>query len=151
MPRYVNLHAVTTTAPAPEQPPEDGELLAKAAAGEREAFVAIYRRYHGRIYRFARSMTGSTAIAEDVTPAVFRGSSRERRTSSYPWRIRGGRSYRLSARPTKAVAKYAIHSMVRIAALLAGGVDDLHGFATSRRVDPHKTATRQHAAATRLL
>jgi len=56
---------VTTTAPAPEQPPEDGELLAKAAAGEREVFVAIYRRYHGGIYRFARSMTGSTAIAED--------------------------------------------------------------------------------------
>ncbi len=71
----VNYSVVTTT--APEQPPADGELLARAAAGEREAFVAIYHRYHAGIYRFARSMTGSTAMAEDVTQEVFLALMRE--------------------------------------------------------------------------
>jgi RNA polymerase sigma-70 factor (ECF subfamily) len=49
----------------------DGTLVARAIAGEREAFGAIYQRYHAGIYRFARAMTGSSALAEDVTQEVF--------------------------------------------------------------------------------
>ena len=49
----------------------DDELVVRALAGERDAFGAIYLRYHGAIYRFARAMTGSTALAEDVTQEVF--------------------------------------------------------------------------------
>jgi RNA polymerase sigma-70 factor (ECF subfamily) len=56
---------------APEQSPTDGELVTRAAGGERAAFVAIYQRYHTGIYRFARSMTGSATMAEDVTQEVF--------------------------------------------------------------------------------
>jgi RNA polymerase sigma-70 factor (ECF subfamily) len=60
---------VTTT--GPESGPTDAELVARAGAGDREAFVAIYQRHHAGLYRFARAMTGSTAIAEDVTQEVF--------------------------------------------------------------------------------
>ena len=49
----------------------DGELVAQAIAGDRQAFAAIYRRYHVRVYRFARAMTGSATLAEDVTQEAF--------------------------------------------------------------------------------
>lgn len=49
----------------------DGDLVAAAAAGDRDAFAALYQRHHLGVYRFARTMTGSTAAAEDVTQEVF--------------------------------------------------------------------------------
>jgi len=51
--------------------PADVDLIERALRGEREAFAALYSRYQAIIYRFARSMTGSEAIAEDVTQEVF--------------------------------------------------------------------------------
>ena len=55
-----------------EPPPRsDARLVALAAEGDREAFAAIYRRHHRAVYRFARMMTGSAALAEDVTQEVF--------------------------------------------------------------------------------
>jgi RNA polymerase sigma-70 factor, ECF subfamily len=51
--------------------PGDTELVERAIGGEREAFEAIYHRYQASVYRFARSMTGSPATAEDVTQEVF--------------------------------------------------------------------------------
>jgi RNA polymerase sigma-70 factor (ECF subfamily) len=51
--------------------PADAALIERALGGEREGFEAIYRRYHAIVYRFARSMTGSAAVAEDVTQEVF--------------------------------------------------------------------------------
>jgi RNA polymerase sigma-70 factor (ECF subfamily) len=51
---------------------DSDELLARrTAAGDREAFAALYRRHHGSVYRFARLMTGSAAAAEDVVQEVF--------------------------------------------------------------------------------
>jgi RNA polymerase sigma-70 factor (ECF subfamily) len=49
----------------------DADLVERAVGGERDAFEAIYRRYQAIVYRFARSMTGSAAAAEDVTQEVF--------------------------------------------------------------------------------
>ncbi len=49
----------------------DGELVRRAADGERDAFAAIYARYHSVVYRFARMMSGVGSIAEDVTQDVF--------------------------------------------------------------------------------
>jgi RNA polymerase sigma-70 factor (ECF subfamily) len=49
----------------------DGDLVRRAASGEREAFAAIYARYHSVVYRFARMMSGVSSIAEDVTQDVF--------------------------------------------------------------------------------
>ena len=49
----------------------DEELLQRMRAGEEEAFLALYRRRQGGIYRFALRMSGSEAMAEDVTQEVF--------------------------------------------------------------------------------
>jgi RNA polymerase sigma-70 factor (ECF subfamily) len=49
----------------------DHELLLKMLSGDEEAFTTLYRRRQGPVYRFALQMTGSVAIAEDVTQEVF--------------------------------------------------------------------------------
>lgn len=49
----------------------DEELLRLMIAGDEEAFTLLYKRRHGAVYRFALHMSGSTAIAEDVTQEVF--------------------------------------------------------------------------------
>lgn len=49
----------------------DGVLLRGVLAGEEEAFVTLYRRWKGPIFRFALHMSGSSSIAEDVTQEVF--------------------------------------------------------------------------------
>ena len=45
--------------------------MRRTAAGDRDAFAALYRRHHATIFRFARLMTGSNAMAEDVVQEVF--------------------------------------------------------------------------------
>jgi len=49
----------------------DGELLRRTAAGDEQAFAAIYGRYQGRVYRFAMQMSGSIEVAEEVAQEVF--------------------------------------------------------------------------------
>jgi RNA polymerase sigma-70 factor (ECF subfamily) len=49
----------------------DEELMAAVAAGDREAFGALYRRRRPDVYRFALHMTGVPAAAEDVAQDVF--------------------------------------------------------------------------------
>jgi RNA polymerase sigma-70 factor (ECF subfamily) len=49
----------------------DLALVRGTAGGDREAFATLYRRHHGAVYRFARLMTGSSSIAEDVVQEVF--------------------------------------------------------------------------------
>jgi RNA polymerase sigma-70 factor (ECF subfamily) len=51
--------------------PSDNELLRLMLAGDESAFVTLYRRRQGGIYRFALQMCGSETIAEDVTQEVF--------------------------------------------------------------------------------
>lgn len=51
--------------------PSDQELLRLMAAGDEEAFATLYRRHHGQLYRFALLMSGSPALADDVTQEVF--------------------------------------------------------------------------------
>lgn len=51
--------------------PTDEELLRRVMAGDEEAFVTLYRRRQGGVYRFALRMSGSEAVAEDVTQEVF--------------------------------------------------------------------------------
>src|SRR5256885_7021073 len=57
--------------------PSDDELLRLMLAGDENAFVALYRRRQGGIYRFALRMSGSETIAEDVTQEVFLALVRE--------------------------------------------------------------------------
>ena len=49
----------------------DGKLLRLMLAGDEEALATLYRRRQGNVYRFALQMSGSPALAEDVTQEVF--------------------------------------------------------------------------------
>jgi len=49
----------------------DDTLIAGIAAGQHDAFAALFRRRRAEVYRFALHMTGVSAIAEDVTQDVF--------------------------------------------------------------------------------
>jgi RNA polymerase sigma-70 factor (ECF subfamily) len=57
--------------------PSDGELLQSMLAGDAEALAALYRRRQGSVYRFALQMSGSPALAEDVTQEVFMALMRD--------------------------------------------------------------------------
>lgn len=49
----------------------DDELLNTARAGDEGAFIALYRRRQGEIYRYVLRMSRSESIAEDITQDVF--------------------------------------------------------------------------------
>src|SRR6185369_12349810 len=49
----------------------DAEMLQRMLEGDEDAFTSLYRERQGRVYRFALQMTGSAAIAEDVTQETF--------------------------------------------------------------------------------
>ena len=55
----------------PREELDDSELLRSMLTGDEEAFVLLYRRRQAGIYRFAYQMSGSVALAEDVTQEVF--------------------------------------------------------------------------------
>jgi RNA polymerase sigma-70 factor (ECF subfamily) len=50
---------------------DDQDLLRRMLAGEEEAFTVLYRRRQSGVYRFCMHMSGSVAIAEEVTQEVF--------------------------------------------------------------------------------
>ena len=54
-----------------QHPSDDLELLRQLAKGNEGAFESLYERYQGPIYRFVLHMSGSTAIAEEITQEVF--------------------------------------------------------------------------------
>lgn len=61
-----------------QHPPEpDDQLLIRLRSGDEEAFVTLYRRRHGAVYRFAMHMVGSGSSAEDITQEVFMALLRE--------------------------------------------------------------------------
>jgi RNA polymerase sigma-70 factor (ECF subfamily) len=64
----------------------DEALIAAVAAGDREAFGALYRRRRPDVYRFALHMMGRPAAAEDVAQDVFLAVIHEAR------RFQAGRS-----------------------------------------------------------
>jgi RNA polymerase sigma-70 factor (ECF subfamily) len=49
----------------------EDDLLRRSAAGDEDAFIALYRRRQAGIYRFALHMCGNSAVAEEVTQEVF--------------------------------------------------------------------------------
>jgi len=54
-----------------DAPSADQELLRQLAKGDEAAFLALYQRYKGPLYRFALHMSGNPATAEEVTQEVF--------------------------------------------------------------------------------
>src|SRR5580692_10578226 len=49
----------------------DQELLERTLRGDEDAFAALYRLRQAAVYRFALHMSGSAAIAEDITQETF--------------------------------------------------------------------------------
>jgi RNA polymerase sigma-70 factor (ECF subfamily) len=49
----------------------DPDLLSYALRGHEDHFTELYHRRQGGIYRFALQMSGSAALAEDVTQETF--------------------------------------------------------------------------------
>src|SRR3954464_1438753 len=49
----------------------DDDLLSAIVRGDEQAFVTLYRRRQATIYRFSLQMSGSPALAGDVTQEVF--------------------------------------------------------------------------------
>lgn len=49
----------------------DDVLLARIAAGDVDALAELFRRHQQTIYRFVLHLTGSPALADDVTQDVF--------------------------------------------------------------------------------
>lgn len=52
-------------------PDTDEDLLIRVHSGDEQAFVSLYRRRQGAIFRFALHMTGVEAQAEDIVQEVF--------------------------------------------------------------------------------
>jgi len=87
----------------------DDELIARIAAGDRDAFAALYRRRRPDIYRFALHISGSPAIADDVTQDTFlalihdAGRYKPDRAAVVPWLLGIARNHvrrSLDRRPT---------------------------------------------------
>src|SRR3954447_7795524 len=49
----------------------DDELLLRIRSGDEEAFLSLYKRRQGALYRFALHMSNSVQVAEDVTQEGF--------------------------------------------------------------------------------
>jgi RNA polymerase sigma-70 factor (ECF subfamily) len=49
----------------------DEALLVRVASGDRDAMSVLFRRRQQAVYRFALHLTGSPAVADDVTQDVF--------------------------------------------------------------------------------
>jgi RNA polymerase sigma-70 factor, ECF subfamily len=54
-----------------ENQASDGDLLRDMIAGDEEAFIALYRRLQGPLYRFALQMTGNASLAEEIVQEAF--------------------------------------------------------------------------------
>lgn len=59
--------------------PGDAELLRTMQDGDEDAFLALYRRWQGPIFRYALRMLGSRMAAEDATQEVFMALIRDSR------------------------------------------------------------------------
>ena len=55
----------------PPEPPGDFDLLQRLRRGDEAAFLELYRRRQGAIYRFALHLSGSPTAAEDIVQEVF--------------------------------------------------------------------------------
>jgi len=55
----------------------DDVLLRRSAKGDEDAFVLLYRRHQGSLYRFALRMCGNSWVAEEIVQDVFMTVIRE--------------------------------------------------------------------------
>jgi len=87
---------------APLQAASDEALMARIAAGDRDAMRALYLRHHIRVYRFVVRLVRSHATAEDIISEVFldvwrQAGSFEGRSAVSTWLLAIARFKALSA------------------------------------------------------
>jgi RNA polymerase sigma-70 factor (ECF subfamily) len=71
-PRIANiLEPLTLPAAIPSYVIDDGSLIHRFRAGDRDAFTALYRVHHPAIFRFAFHMTADPVKAAEITQDVF--------------------------------------------------------------------------------
>jgi RNA polymerase sigma-70 factor (ECF subfamily) len=49
----------------------DAVLMTRMGSGDRDAFAELFRLHQATVFRFARQMSGSRDVAEDITQDVF--------------------------------------------------------------------------------
>ena len=54
---------------------DERRIIASARAGDRAAFDALYARYAGRVFAFARQLSGGASEAEELTQEAFVAAS----------------------------------------------------------------------------
>ena len=72
--RYAGIHLESIRGMTKQQPNNDmsdGELLRLSTKGNEDAFLELYRRHQGPVFRFALHMSGRRDMAEEVTQEVF--------------------------------------------------------------------------------
>jgi len=119
------------------------ELMARMAAGDREAFTLLYRRYRPDVYRFAAHYCGSPAQAEDVVQDVFvaviQHASRYRpeRSAVLPWLFGIARNYARRRRSERPMLPLPVDDAV--SALQSVEIDPLAGITRDRQsVELHR-------------
>lgn len=76
---------MTTQANGKIGPPGVGpELVARAVAGDREAFATLYNEHRGEVYRYLLNRTRDRHLAEDLTQDVFERALRRLETFGGP-------------------------------------------------------------------
>jgi len=50
---------------------EERDLLDRIASQEREALTELYRRYHGRLFKFVYRMTGSHSVSDELVNDIM--------------------------------------------------------------------------------
>lgn len=105
---------ILTRVPLDDAPePSDPELVERARGGEQEAFACLYRRHQAYVYRFARAMTGSSAVAEDIVQEVFLALMRD--LERYDASRAGLRTYLFGI--ARNLARYKARSVRRLISL----------------------------------
>ena len=124
-----------TRVPVEDVPePSDPELVERARGGEREAFGLLYRRHQAYVYRFARAMTGSAALAEDIAQEVFLALLRD--LDRYDTSRAGLRTYLFGI--ARNLARYKTRSLRRLISIdqaeeAAGGEDPAAALSTTEQ------------------
>jgi RNA polymerase sigma-70 factor (ECF subfamily) len=122
--------------------------MAAIAAGDREAFAALYRRRRPDVYRFVVHMTGAPATAEDVTQDVFiaviQDARRYRtgRSGVVPWLLGIARNHARRRLSRDRLLDPLPDSGSDGGDALAVTADPLAGIARERQIDAVKGALR---------
>lgn len=123
--------------------PPDEELWRASAVGEEAAFTSLFDRHARAVYNHAFRLTGSWAVAEDVTQETFlvawrrRGEARPVAGSMLPWLLVVATN---AARTQSRSARRWLALLRRLPALRPGGDTDLADEVAGRLDDQRRMA-----------